>query len=296
MIDTNIKAEYEKYDALMPIQHAHIDNKDFPYRYYKNISPAKDVTLVFLAGGTGLADSFFLLFSSFADKYNLLTFNYPKAFNTNAKLADAFAELLKQLDIHNVYLVGQSYGGLFAQVMAKRHPESLKGLILSGTCSMYNDLTYNGIANITKFINPKKLKKNLRKDRLVPNILLPPFLKLVFKKVSSGYKTKQNFSTVIDLLKESITKEYWYHMDLLLGDLMNEYGTHKPVDFETFQNEVMLIFSEQDTFFCDELRDALIRLMPKSTVVHNIDGGHLALIVNPENYINMINTFIYERN
>ncbi|GKX27752.1 hypothetical protein SH1V18_02320 [Vallitalea longa] len=296
MLKTNMKEEFEKYNTLMPIKHAHIDNEDFPYRYYRNVNPAKDITLVFLAGGTGLADSFFLLFSSFADKYNLLIFNYPKAFNTNAKLADAFAELLMQLDIHNVYLVGQSYGGLFAQVMAKRHPESLKGLILSGTCSMYNDLTYKGIANIIKFISPKKLKKNLRKDRLVPNILLPPFLKLVFKKVSSQYKTAQNFNPVIDLLRDSINKEYWYHMDLLLGDLMNVYGTHKPADFKSFQNEVMLIFSEQDTFFCDELREALIRLMPKSTVVNNIDGGHLALMINPENYIDMINTFIYERN
>lgn len=291
----NTKEEFDKYNKLMPVQYAHIDEGDFPYRYYKNTSPEKDVTLVFLAGGTGLADTLFLLFSSFADKYSLLTFNYPKAFNTNAKLANAFAELLKHLDVHNVYLVGQSYGGLFAQVMAKRHPESIKGLILSGTCSMYNDLTYNGITNIIKFINPKKLKKNLRIDKFIPNVLLPPFLKLVFKKVSKN-KTTQNLSTVVDLLKGSIKKDYWYHMDLLLGDLINEYGTHKPNDFETFQNEVMLIFSEQDTIFCDELKDALIRLMPPSTVIQNIDGGHLALIVNPQNYINMINTFISERN
>ncbi|GMQ57483.1 hypothetical protein AN1V17_18780 [Vallitalea sediminicola] len=291
----NTKEEFDKYNKLMPVQYTHIDKGDFPYRYYKNTSPEKDVTLVFLAGGTGLADTLFLLFSSFADKYSLLTFNYPKAYNTNAKLADAFAELLKHLDVHNVYLVGQSYGGLFAQVMAKRHPASIKGLVLSGTCSMYNDLTYNGITNIVRFINPKKLKKNLMIDKLIPNVLLPPFLKLVFRKVSKN-KTTQNLSTVVDLLKGSIKKDYWYHMDLLLGDLINEYGTHKPNDFETFQNEVMLIFSEQDTIFCDELNDALIRLMPPSTVIKNIDGGHLALIVNPQNYINMINTFISKQN
>ncbi|MCT4545046.1 MAG: alpha/beta hydrolase [Vallitalea sp.] len=296
MENINIKDEFEKFNSLMPIQCAHFKEGDFPYRYYKNVSPVKDVTLVFLAGGTGLADAFFLLFSSFIDKYNLLTFNYPKSFNTNAKLADAFAKLLRQLDVHNVYLVGQSYGGLFAQVMAKRHPKLLKGLILSGTCSMYNDLTYDGITNIIKFINPKKLKKNLKIDKLIPSQLLPPFLKIAVKKVSSENKTSQNLSTVIGLLKGSITNEYWYHMDLLLGDLMNEYGTHKPNDFVTFQNEVMLIFSEQDTIFSDELKDALIRLMPDSSVIHNINGGHLALIVNPQNYINMINTFISERN
>lgn len=102
----------------MPIQITKIKNASFPYRYYKNQNPQKDVTLVFLAGGTGLGDAFFLLFSSLTDKYHLVTFHYPKAFETNGKLADAFAQLVEQLELENIYLVGQSYGGLFAQVIA----------------------------------------------------------------------------------------------------------------------------------------------------------------------------------
>jgi pimeloyl-ACP methyl ester carboxylesterase len=292
----DIKNEFEKYNSIMPIQNANINGSDFSYRYYKNLHPQNDVTLVFLAGGTGLADGVFLLCSSFISKYSLLTFNYPLGFNTNAKLADALAELLCQLDAHNVYLVGQSYGGLFAQVMAKRHPRLLKGLILSGTCSMYNDLTYNGITNIVKFINPKKLKKNLMIDKFIPTKLLIPFLKLAFKKVAPNKEIEHKLASIADILKGSITKKYWYHMDLLIGDLMNEYGTHKPEDFESFYNEVLIIFSEEDTIFSDELKDALIRLMPHPTVIRNMEGGHLALLINPEEYTNKITSFISERN
>ena len=291
-----IKNEFEKYNSIMPIQNANINGSDFSYRYYKNLHPENDVTLVFLAGGSGLADGVFLLCSSFISNYSLLTFNYPLGFNTNAKLADALAELLCQLDAHNVYLVGQSYGGLFAQVMAKRHPRLLKGLILSGTCSMYNDLTYNGITNMVKFINPKKLKKNLMIDKFIPTKFLIPFLKLAFKKVAPNKEIEHMLASIADILKGSITKKYWYHMDLLIGDLMNEYGTHKPEDFESFYNEVIIIFSEEDTIFSDELKDALIRLMPHPTVIRNMEGGHLALLINPEEYTNKIASFISERN
>ncbi|WP_414150901.1 alpha/beta hydrolase [Acetobacterium carbinolicum] len=294
MID--VKSEYDKYEKIMPIKKTNVNGGAFPYRYYKNLHAEKDVTLVFLAGGTGLADSVFLLFRFFIDKYSLLTFNYPQAFETNMKLADALAELFYQLDVHNVYLVGQSYGGLFAQVMAKRHPELVKGLILSGTCSMHNDLTYNGITEIVNFINPKKLKKNLRIDKLLPTKLLPLLLKLAFKKVTSDKAITQNLSDIVELLKGSISNSYWRHMDLLLGDLMNEYGTHKPVDFESFCNEVLLIFSEQDKIFSDELKNALIRLMPQPAVIRNLEGGHLALLVSPEDYVNKINSFIAKRN
>ena len=294
MVD--VKKEYERYDSIMPMKEANINGEVFPYRFYKNPQPNKDVTLVFLAGGTGLADAAFLLFGSFIDRYHLLTFNYPQAFQTNASLADAVAALLIQLNVHNVYLVGQSYGGLFAQVMAKLHPEAVKGLILSSTCSMYNDLTYTGITDIVKFMNPRKLKRNLRIDKLLPTRLLPPILKLVFKKVVRDKTIVHNIADIIDLLKESITNSYWYHMDLLLGDLMNEYGTHKPEDFAGYQNEVLIIFSKEDKIFSDELKDALVRLMPQPNVISDIQGGHLALIINPEVYVNEINLFISERN
>jgi pimeloyl-ACP methyl ester carboxylesterase len=291
-----LKNEFARYNKIMPIKNATIRGEVFPYRYYKNDQPEKDVTLIFLAGGTGLADAVFLLFGSLIDRYSLLTFNYPQAFKTNADLADALAELIQRLEIRNVYLVGQSYGGLFAQVMAKRHPEVVKGLILSGTCSMYNDLSYDGISNIVKFINPKKLKRNLRIDKHLPTKLLPFILKLVFKKVARDEKTARDLSEIVELLKESITRKYWYHMDILLGDLMNEYGTHKPEDFISLKNEVLIMFSKDDKIFIDELKEALIRLMPQPVVITDIEGGHLALVVNPEEYMKQINTFISERN
>lgn len=291
-----LEQEYAWYNRLMPMQIGHVNGGDFPYRYYRNPEPNKDVTLIFLAGGTGLGDSAFLFCRSIVARYSLLTFNYPQAFKTNGSLADALAELLTQLKTAPVYLVGQSYGGLFAQVMAKRHPQKVKGLLLSGTCSMYNDLTYSGITDIVTFINPRKQQRNLRVNKLLPQALLLPVLKLAFRKAAPTKETSQYLACIAVILKESINKKYWYHMDLLLGDLMNEFGTHKPEDFAAFHNEVLLLFPDHDAIFSQELKEAFIRLMPESSVVQTIAGGHLALLENSGDYLNRLYTFIDERN
>ena len=60
MID--VRSEFARFNSIMPIKSATVKGEAFPYRYYKNEHPEKDVTLIFLAGCTGLADAVFLLF------------------------------------------------------------------------------------------------------------------------------------------------------------------------------------------------------------------------------------------
>lgn len=295
MKSRDLKAEYQRYQEMMPLQEVKVTGGKFPYRYYQNPYSENNVTLVFLAGGSGMADSIFYFSSYFTERYSLLTFHYPLDFPTNQKLADALAELLSVIGAQNVYLIGQSYGGLFAQVMAKRHPEWVKGMILSATCSLYNDLTFEGIMDIVKFMNPKKTKRNLRIDKMLPMKLIPFLMKAAFKKAAPDKETGRFLSELMELLKGSITKEYWYHMDLLLGDLMNEFGTHKPEDFTGLQNKVLIISSEADHIFSVELKDALIRLMPGPLVINDKEGGHLALLMDSEEYVRRIDTFIAAR-
>jgi pimeloyl-ACP methyl ester carboxylesterase len=53
-------------------------------------------------------------------------------------LTRAVAELLEQLDVRDVTLVGNNSGGALAQVMAVHHPERLGRVVLTN-CDMYDD-------------------------------------------------------------------------------------------------------------------------------------------------------------
>lgn len=55
-------------------------------------------------------------------------------------LPDATAELLHHLG-ERAWLVGQSPGGVAAQVIAARHPDAVAGLVLSNTCSLSGSMS-----------------------------------------------------------------------------------------------------------------------------------------------------------
>ena len=58
-----------------------------------------------------------------------------------------------------MYLLGQSYGGMIAQITAKRHPDIIKGMILSGTCGLGQGMDEEGFALINKMLDPTKNRK-----------------------------------------------------------------------------------------------------------------------------------------
>ena len=292
-----LKEKYTQFDKTAPLRTARLTHGSFTYRYYKNSqSPSGNITLVFLAGGTGLGDSLFYLYDSLLPKYSLITFNYPMDFPTNVSLCDAMAELFEQIGARNIYLIGQSYGGLLAQITAKRHPEIIKGMILSGTCSLSNDIDYEGMQNIVTMINPDKIKKNIRMDKYLPMFLLFPLFKLMCRRTIAEKQSAEIAGAVFDILKKDFSNDYLVHMDTLLGDLTTEFGTHKPEDFEPFRKEVLLFFSQEDHIFCDSLKDALIRLMPEPAVIPGLKGGHLAMLLSRETYLSAMEKFLTERN
>lgn len=292
----NIKERFVEYEKKAPLKVAKLKHGNFAYHYYKNENPKLDVTLVFLAGGSGLGNSIFYLAEAFMSKYHLITFNYPMDFPNNAALADAMAELFTQIGAKNIYLIGQSYGGLLAQIVARRHPDMIKGLILSGTCSLSGDINFEGMCNIVDIIHPKKVDKNIKMDKRIPGFLLTPMFKLMCKRVLKDKKSANLFSDIIDLCKDDLTNDYFVHMDMLLADLATEFGSHKPEDFIMFDHEVLIFFSKEDTIFCDNLKDALVSIMPNPVVIPDLKGGHLALLTSFDEYVSTLNSFLEDRN
>jgi pimeloyl-ACP methyl ester carboxylesterase len=78
------------------------------------------------------------------------------------------AALIKAVGAKNVYLMGQSYGRLIAQIIAKRHPEAVKGMILSGTCGLGKDIDAEGRAVIDKMLDPAKTAKSHETKTVLP--------------------------------------------------------------------------------------------------------------------------------
>lgn len=292
----DIKEEFAYFDSVAPRQTRKILGKDFTFRYFKNPSPKVDATILMLAGGSGLGDAFAGMGRAFTDKYSLINFNYPMSFTNNDDMADAIAELIKSLGATNIYLWGQSYGGALAQIIAKKHPEAVKGLILTSTASMTGNLKYRGMKCLVEMFSEEKEKKDIKTYKKLPMSILPSILNLAFKlKMKDNPAGQRVVKEFINYLKPDLTREYFIHMTRLLCDLRNHLGTHKKEDFAYLKDHVLIIEPPDDDTFTDDIKEGLIDDMPDPVVIRDISGGHLAMMFDTDKFVGAIDQFMLDQ-
>ena len=282
----------EDFRRKYPAQTMTLDNgKTFTYRYYRN--PKAAAAVVLLTGGIGLSDLFYRHFEWFAGDFSVLTFDYQIQFADNGEFSDAVAELLQRLTLDRV--LGQSLGGVVAQVIVFRHPEVVEGLVLSNTCSLAKNMGDEAYGHLKKMMEGQKKSKKLLS--VLPFSLFKRLMKwAVMKKKTDGF-TPQEKAVMEELcgaMLELLTKPYEYHMIDFICDAESYFGMTEQ-DFAGWDDKVLLILSEDDTTFNQACKDALIAIMPNPTVVTNLTGGHLALMVRLERYAELVTEYIQKR-
>ena len=266
--------------------------KPFVYRYYKN--PNAKATLVLLTGGIGLSDLFYKHFDRFARDFSVLTFDYQLPFENNAQFADAVAELLGHLE-ERAWLVGQSLGGVVAQIIARRHPEAVAGLVLSNTCSLSGGMSEEGYRDLMTMIeSQRKFKKWLN---VLPFALIKGMMRRAVLNMKTDDFTAAERAAMEELcgaMLELLTKPYKAHMIDFLCDAQHHFGMTR-ADFAPWAGWVLLILSQDDATFSAACKQDLIDLMPEPTVVTDLTGGHLALMVRLVQYEELVTEFIKAR-
>lgn len=293
--DLNVKEEWSYYNKVAPFQTYLLNGHEFKYRYYKNEN-AK-ATIVVLAGGSGLADGFFLFLRSLMEKYSLITIPYPIFCKDNHETADSIAQLIRYLKAENVYYWGQSYGGLLAQIIAKKHPDVVNGLLLTSTASFSTNLTFSGMKCLVNMINEEKEEKRVKKYQKMPMKLAMFLFPMMFKPHLNGdKKAYQTIKELIKILEPEMSKDHFVHMTHLLGDLRNHFGLYNQLDYEYLKGKVLIIEPEDDKTFTDDIKQALYDMMSEPKIINKLEGGHLAIMFDPDVYIQLIDDFIDEVN
>jgi len=285
---------YDTYQKMAPGYTVNINGHKVTYRYYDNPDPEVDVTIVVLAGGTGLADGFYPLALSLAEKMSFVNVTYPLSCKDNDSTADTLVSLLEEIGARHVYLLGQSFGGLIAQVMAVRHPDVIEGLILSSTASFSTDLDYPGMAYVVGMVSEKKERKNRIIDHLIPKKLMVKAMKLVFRKHIEDKATAGKVGDMLEILKDEMTSRSLEHMDVLMGDLRHHFGRYTKDDFAFLGKRVLILSPGDDKIFPKNVREALIKVYPEATVHSDLKGGHLALLTRSDEVLGIITDFLQE--
>lgn len=266
--------------------------KCFTYRYAQH--PTAPQTLVLLTGGIGLSDLFYLHFQRFSKDFSVITFDYQPQFAEHQEFAAAVAEVLTRLHCKG-WLIGQSLGGIVAQIIAKHHPQVVEGLVLSNTCSLSCEMNEKATAHLMAMLKNVQFFKKLL--AVIPFSLYKKITaKVLLKNRPKDFTEEENrlVKGICDILMELMNKPYEAHMIDFLTDLQNHLD-HIPADFAYLQNRVLLILSEDDKTFTKDCKQALIEIMPHPTVITNLTGGHLALLIRLENYAALVSNYIQSR-
>jgi pimeloyl-ACP methyl ester carboxylesterase len=277
----------KEYHELFPQYTVQMNGKEFIYRYGGNGTQ----TVVLLVGGLGVADAFCNHARMLGRSFKVLTFDYPVHIHTNDELADAIVSLITHLSIGKVYLVGQSYGGFLAQIIAARHSEIVKGLILSNTGCLSNEITEEAWKPLYDMVN--RMKKLNAILKVVPiSLFRKSFIKKSLKHLD-GWQDPE-YSYMKALFKDiygKLTNKKERHMCSLMIDLLHSPKTVKS-DFDYLEGKVLLFLSKDDFTFGEEIKKALIELMPAPILYDDLDGGHVALFLKIDTYCERIREFV----
>lgn len=265
-----------------------ISYKGLSYTYH--VLGVRNVdSILFLTGGSGISEPFFELMQHFSKKLRCITLDVP-AFETMADLAGLIAAIVKEESKGRIHLLGQSMGGMVAQVFLIEHYDLVDRIILCHTATSSAELKNSGDNTV------KDKEKNIRLIERFPLWLLRAATRFMMRKT-----IKENILTDITfwsgLFKEGVSRRNKAELIAplrLIVDFLKNYS----FDDESFKHiaaRILIIDSEGDKAFSTLEKEALCNVIPDATKIHFGDRPHMGLIEHRDEYIEVIEEFIFQR-
>lgn len=283
----NFEQDMKEYEKLFSKQTKTINGVKFTYRLGGN----GEKTLVLLVGGLGMSDGLYNHAREFAKEYRVLLFDYPYGYKTNIALVDGITSLISELNLGKVVLIGQSYGGFLAQLIARRHKDIVSELIISNSGSLSETFSETDMEPL--YVMIRKMKKVKKLTRIVPMALLRnKFIKQSMLHLKGCSQKEQKYMhELFEIMFQRLTNQSERHMCSLMIDLLNLKRFCRN-DFSYLDGKVLLILSKDDETFSDRIKQGLIDLMPNPKVCDNLSGGHVALFLKIDSYISLVKEFL----
>jgi len=221
-------------------------------------------------------------------EYRFLIYEYPFHTANADEQIDFAANLLKALSVENVVLIGASDGGVYAQIFAKRHPESVLAMILTTTLTVDSDYV-----------------RDIRKERFSTPIFLlllklvpaKTEMKLLLKKSTGflGCESEENRKygkEFYEVVASDLNYKQRFIHSFKCVYMLKDYPFFKESDFEYLRGKIQVLLPKKDIFKKED-QNRLADLFRKlDAEILNVPGGHEGFIVQSEYYIDLMEKFL----
>ncbi len=268
-----------KFRANHPCKSINVGNVRWEYI----VSGGGTKTLLLLPGGLRIAEHAFGYIELFENEYRVITPTYPPLDSID-EITDGIVAILDAEDAQNVHVLGQSAGGIVAQVLVQRFPSRVKKLILSSTAPLKNPKWKAVILWVYNTVIP-----------LLPDEMVTNLYKKMVGQVMDIPKTQRAFWEAYrsELFSERLTK-----MDVISHfrtgkDAIRKYGYDKPC-VKAWPGEVLILGGETDPVSTESDRKTMAAFYPHSKVQVIHKAGHTPAISEPDKYAEIVNHFLRE--
>jgi pimeloyl-ACP methyl ester carboxylesterase len=238
--------------------------------------------LLLLNGGLRVAETAFEYIALFEPHYRVIVPTYPSLWDID-DLTDGIAKILDAEGAVEVLVLGQSYGGMVAQVMVQRFPNRVKKLVLSSTGPLSAPKSQRAVLKIILVVAP-----------LLPeNIIKSVYKKSLFQILSVPDHRLNFWKTYLDhIFDQRLTKADVLSHFRTGADTLEKYafGINQP-----WPGKVLVIGGENDPVSSDEDRSKILTYYTNAHLKIIREAGHTIAMEKPDEYEKIIRSFIDDK-
>ncbi|MBI1316177.1 alpha/beta fold hydrolase [bacterium] len=231
--------------------------------------------LVLLHGLMGGLSNFEVVFDHFREKGfrvvlpSLPLYSMP-VLNTNIKNVSKYLHrFLKHLQLSQVTLIGNSLGGHVALVFARKYPEMVRAMVLTGSSGLYENAMGESFPRRGDYEYIKKKTKEVFYD---PEVATKELVDEVFSIVNDRNKVIRTLAMSKSAIRHNMSSEL----------------THIALP-------VCLIWGRNDTVTPPAVADKFLELLPDAELNWIEQCGHAAMMERPDEFIELTADFIRRR-
>lgn len=209
--------------------------------------------------------------------YRIIAPSHPRL-STIREFLDGIEEIFKIKRLDQLYVIGNSFGGVIAQCYADLYPPIVKKLVLINTLSGTTKLItkfYRLSCRINSILSPKTAL-NLYKKQLLTILSIPASNKEFWKAfLDDAFFSEYTYEDYASLQKNQL-------------DYMENYSNLP----DPYKGEVMIINSKDDISTLKTLRNKLYERYPHASEYKFEKGGHLPSLSEPQEFEKVIKNFL----
>lgn len=231
--------------------------------------------VLLLPGRVGIGSNWRDLVAALRPRYRTITLDYPPTTTTFAELADHVLGILDREGVDRTHVVGQSAGGMLAEILTRRAPERVRSLAFSGT-GLYGPEDVEWLTARLAEIRTTPWERIVESSRAA---------------MERGWRGAPAAAFWIDQVEEHIRRggpDGFANSYAMLVDLARTSGELEP----GWEGPVLVLTAEDDPVITSAHRERLLALHPDAELRVFPEGGHSLLLTKPTEYTSAIMEFL----